>query len=1130
MFLKRLAIRGFKSFADQTVFEFTPGVAVIVGPNGSGKSNLVDAIAWVLGEQGAKTLRGGSMEDVIFAGTPKRPSLGRAEVSLTIDNSSQILPIEFAEVTISRTLTRAGDSTYALNGAPVRLLDVQELLSDSGIGRELHTIVGQGQLDDILAGRPEDRRAVVEEAAGLLKHRKRKEKAVRKLERVDADLERLQDVINELRRQIRPLERQAELAKRASEIEAELTDVRLKLWVLEYRSVAGEVDADAERRALAEVDRYAAAASSARARVDELEQALERATRDAAATLQQEYRLGGLRDRFEALRHFAVERRTHLDDLLAREPRADAPTPSEIEAARAAAAEAREILTRAQEDARRADDDRSAAATARDAAAYARETVVRLHGELATLRAAVDGAHEERARILERRGDLQSQIDRTAGDADEIRAELGRLEDEEAALGERLADAEARRDAAIAVQATIAGRAREIERRVDALRARRALVDEVSRSAGDDLNLEGIAGIGGRLAHELEVEQGYEIAVRAALGPLADAMVAHSREHATLAVEALKERGGRALFAVPGGASAPVPNGVRSILDVVRSSDAVVRDALAGVALAPSMHEALDLSAAHPSLTIVTVEGDVVAPRVIGGGEAELARDPRDELRALDTDIAEAEDEASAISQELASATGVLEAAVAAVEPLELETDALDVRLRTAAESLGRLEVTSQSLVREDTMLAGRLGEVAERAEADTERLRNAETRLQEATASGDDSDPAALAALERRAAEHSLRLGQATERERASAAALADLERRAVNAQAERDQYASNRARWQAQVQRAAAVAVAAGTLAARTAGWAEQARVTREGGDTHRAAIEAELAEVRRARREAETTLEEARQRAHETDLRRAERSHRLAGLETRVREEHGMAPGEALEAVTADPAEQEELAKRGTTLRRRLDLLGRVNPIAMEQHQGMVDRHAFLTEQVADLRASRRDLMSVVTEVDEKIEEIFSQAFADISREFEETFARLFPGGEGKLSLSNPNDLLNSGIEIEARPAGKKIKRVSLLSGGERALTAVALLFSVFRARPSPFYLLDEVEAALDDVNLHRFLGIAQEFKRTSQLLIVTHQKRTMQIADALYGISMGKSGTSQVICEKLGDTITEPVVVV
>ena len=380
------------------------------------------------------------------------------------------------------------------------------------------------------------------------------------------------------------------------------------------------------------------------------------------------------------------------------------------------------------------------------------------------------------------------------------------------------------------------------------------------------------------------------------------------------------------------------------------------------------------------------------------------------------------------------------------------------------------------------------------------------------------------LAEAERRAAQRSLRLGEATERERAAIATLESLRDRAHRIGEDRARWEAGRHGWQVGAQRAAEVATAARVTAERVETWVTQARAARTDGEGLRTRLEAELEQVRAKRRETETALDDARNRAHEVDLRRAERSHRLAALVQKLRDDHDMAPEEAAEAVSIEDLDVEETRRRANTLERRLGLLGRVNPIAMEQFQELKDRHAFLIEQVEDLKKSRRDLLSIVDEVDAKIVEIFGQAFADIAGEFSTVFDRLFPGGEGRLVLTDPDDLLNSGVEVEARPAGKRVKRVSLLSGGERSLVSVAILFSVFRARPSPFYLLDEVEAALDDVNLHRFLEIAREFRDSSQLLIVTHQKRTMEIADALYGISMAGNGVTKVICEKLDDPTT------
>jgi chromosome segregation protein len=1123
VFLRRLAIRGFKSFADRTVFDFTPGIAVIVGPNGSGKSNLVDAIAWVLGEQGAKTLRGGKMEDVIFAGTPSRPALGRAEVELTIDNSAGILPIDFVEVTVSRTLFRTGESEYAINGVPCRLLDIQELLSDSGIGRELHTIVGQGQLDDVLQGSPADRRAVVEEASGLLKHRKRKEKAIRKLDRVDADIERLMDVIGELRRQIRPLERQAEVAKRASEIEAELRELRLKLWVLDYSAVTSEEDADAERRAAAEVDEFVTRVAELSVRSDELEAALGAAARDAESTLSTEYRLAGLKDRFEALARFADERGRHLEDLIAREPRGEAPTDAEIEQAEAALTAARGARESADADARRAESDRAAVASAREEAARAREEIVHLHGERAALRAAVENAEQEKLRLNERRETVRANAERSAEGLAQVRAEMERLDAEETSLGARLDEAEARRDAQRAEAEQLAVRERDAERRAETLDTRRALLEEeIARTDDPARALAGMPGIAGRLLDAIRVRRGYERAVRAALGPVADAVLAGSRADALAAVERLKKMDTRGAIAVPGPAPSPVPAGVRSLLEVVEAqtehADAV-RALLSGVALAGSLAEAAEIAGAHPHIVVVTADGDLLRPAVVAGGAPADVRDPHGEMRALEQELAAARDALDALRREHAHAVAQLDVLVTECEQISERLNELDAQVAGATERLAQFERESHANGREEQVLAGRTTEVEERRATDSEHLQALEARLGRAVAGEPQMDVETMARIERAAAQRSLRLGEATERERAASASVEDLKRRAERVRADREKWETGKAAWQRGAMRASEVASSARAIAVRLERWVTEARDARAGGEERRRALETELAGVRASRREAETSLEDSRARAHETDLRRAERSHRIAALVQKLRDDYDLSPDEATEAVRAEPEEREDLARKAATLDRRLGLLGRVNPIAMEQYQSLVDRHAFLMSQVEDLRKSRRDLMSVVLEVDAKIVEVFGAAFADIAREFDEVFARLFPGGEGRLVLTEPDNLLDTGIDVEARPAGKRVKRVSLLSGGERSLVAVALLFSVFRARPSPFYLLDEVEPALDDVNLHRFLDIAAEFRERSQLLIVTHQKRTMEIADVMYGISMAGEGISKVISQKL-----------
>ncbi|MCA1833868.1 MAG: chromosome segregation protein SMC [Actinobacteria bacterium] len=1131
MFLKSLVIRGFKSFAEKTVLEFTPGVAVIVGPNGSGKSNLVDAIAWVLGEQGPKTLRGGKMEDVIFAGTPKKPSLGRAEVALTIDNSSHILPIDFAEVTISRTMFRGGESEYAINGSPCRLLDVQELLSDTGVGRELHTIVGQGQLDSILAARPEERRAYIEEAAGILKHRRRKERAVRKLERVDADVERLGDVVGELRRQIRPLEQQAELAKRAAEIETELKECRLRLWTVDFRALSSDEDVDRERWTAEEVQRLTAAVADAAAAEEGLEADVSSAAVAARDALSAEYRLAHVGEKLSGLGRLAEERRRHMEDLALRAPEGNAPSEEEIAELVQALARVQAERGAAEQDARAAETEWAEIAAAREEAARAHEEVVQLQGERAALRSAVEGATTERDRLQTQREALDVARSARATQIAEARAEVEGFDAEETEISEKLEAATAQLRSQKEEADRLLGRQRDLERALEGIRARQeALAGEVANSGDAAVNLladdEASAGLLGRLGDLVDVESGYERAAYAALQPFAGAVIAASRSDAIDAVRRLKSFGGRAMFVFPRDVASAVPGGVRSILEVVRPRGGaadIIRALLSRVALAENLDEAAALERRHAGLTIVTPDGDRVGPDFVSGGD--VAQAP---VRDLAGELREAAGKMEAIERERAHAmraatrsAEIVEELTRDVEPLEAAMNDLDARITGAAARLGDLERDEQVSAREAAVLSGRLTELEERLGHDGERLAAAEGHLARAAAEERATvDVAVLAASERRAAERALHLGGLVERERAISEQLARMRERVARIRQEREQWEASRGAREAAARRAADISRAALAAADRIGVWVEEARAARAARESESLRVGERLSQARATRREQEAALEQAREMAHASDLARAERSHRLAALVQRLREEHEMEPQAALDVVgEVSEEELEDLRKRAQTAERRLALLGRVNPIAMEQYQSLVDRHAFLTDQMNDLKKSRRDLTSVVTEVDQKIIEIFQAAYADVAREFEEIFVRLFPGGEGRLVLTEPDNLLESGVEVEARPGGKRVKRISLLSGGERALTAIALLSSIFKARPSPFYLLDEVEAALDDVNLHRFLTVVREFKEASQILVVTHQKRTMEVADALYGISMGADGVTRVICERL-----------
>ncbi|MHB8513550.1 MAG: chromosome segregation protein SMC [Actinomycetota bacterium] len=1123
MFLKSLSILGFKSFADKTVFEFTPGVAVIVGPNGSGKSNLSDAIAWVLGEQGPKTLRGGKMEDIIFAGTPKRGASGRAEVSLTIDNSAGILPIEFTEVTITRRIFRGGESEYQINGEACRLLDVQELLSDSGIGRELHTIVGQGQLDLVLQARPEERRAYIEEAAGILKYRRRKERASRKLERTDADVERLGDVIAELRRQIRPLEQQAEMAKRSAEIQAELAEVSLRVWAHDYIAITNEGDAQAEARLSAEADDLSVRVRELAARIESLEDSSSAIGSQAEEALSNEYRLSSVRERVSGLVRLGEERARHLQELATRAPEGQAPPPeliAEVEQELVVISAQRE---QAASEAHAAEAEWLSLTASQESAAKAREEFVHLQGERATLLASVETAEQERRRLAERRQFVarrrqarNEEIERTA---DELRVLDEREAQIEAALelSRSILDREKKE-----VEAASA-HARELEREADSLHAtKRVLSEEATRGTPKEL-IGLVPGLLEVLRESVKPKRGMEPAVMAALEPIANAIVARGAQDAIRAIERLRADGGRGTFLIPL-ASAEAPRGTRTVMECVVEAPDAVRAMLNGVLLASTLDEAWDLAQRHPAFAVVTTDGDRIASGVFVGGHPEaLGRNIFAEVADLESRLIEVEGKLDLARARAMNADRAEQEAARDVAALQAQSNEIDAELTGVADHLAELEREDHAAQREDAMMAGRMQEVEERLASDSEKLSALEARLTRTGASEIPTiDVGQLAAAERRASERSQALGGLTERERATTRRLEDLRQRARRVADEQELWERSREARLVASRKASAVAQAASLMSSRIEAWIEHARRARFSIEETRTKTSAELAEARRAQREMQARLDEVREASHRSDLARAERASRIATMADRLLAEHKLTPEQALQ--TAAPHESddlEDLRRRKGLLERKLGMIGRVNPIAMEQYQGLVDRHRFLTEQVADLKKSRRDLVKVIEEVDEKITEMFSAAFEDVRREFESVFQRLFPGGEGRVTLTDPSNLLESGVDVEARPGGKRVKRISLLSGGERSLTAIALLASIFRARPSPFYLMDEVEAALDDVNLHRFLGLVREFKVASQILIVTHQKRTMEVADCLYGISMGSDGTTRVLSQRIDE---------
>ncbi|MFD4278764.1 AAA family ATPase [Streptomyces cyaneofuscatus] len=1239
MHLKALTLRGFKSFASATTLRFEPGITCVVGPNGSGKSNVVDALSWVMGEQGAKSLRGGKMEDVIFAGTTGRPPLGRAEVSLTIDNSDGALPIEYAEVTITRIMFRNGGSEYQINGDTCRLLDIQELLSDSGIGREMHVIVGQGQLDSVLHADPMGRRAFIEEAAGVLKHRKRKEKALRKLDAMGANLARVQDLTDELRRQLKPLGRQAAVARRAAVIQADLRDARLRLLaddLVTLRDALRDEIAD-EAELKKRKDAAGAELKAALAREAELEGEVRRLAPRLQRAQQTWYELSQLAERVRGTVSLADARVRSATEAPGEERRGRDPEDLEREAARIREQEAEltaalEAAEHALEDtvAHRADLERELAAEERrlkDAAraiADRREGLARLNGQVNAARSRAASAQAEIDRLAASRDEAQERAVTAQEEYEQLKAEVEGLDADDEELTAR--HEEAKQALAVAQAAHSAAReeATAAERRRAAVAARHeALALGLRRKDGTGALLgarDRLTGLLGPAAELLTVRPGYEVPVAAALGAAADAVAVKDPATAADAIRLLREQdAGRAAMllgeAVPAEGARPghvpgqggehvqehvqdeaseaapgplpaqggAPGGTGSApggpdvlalphgrTETLTTTAPVVSDLVTGPAalmnavrrlvrdtvVVPTLEDAEALVAARPELTAVTGEGDVLSAHFAHGGSVG-APSLLEVQASVDEAAAELADlavrcEELAKAQRLAGERRTEQAAL--VEELGERRRAAEREKSGVAQQLGRLSGQARAAAGEAermTASAARAQEALERAMEEAEELAERLLVAQEAPVEEEPDtsvrDRLAADGANARQTEMEARLQARTHEERVkSLAGRADgLDRAARTEREARARAEQRRARLRHEAAVASAVASGARQLLAHVEVSLVRADQERTSAEAAKGERERELAAERGRGRDLKGELDKLTDSVHRGEVLGAEKRLRIEQLETKALEELGVEPAGLVSEYGPDqlvppspPAEGEELPedpehsrnrpkaylrteqeKRLRSAERAYQQLGKVNPLALEEFSALEERHQFLSEQLEDLKKTRADLLQVIKEVDERVEQVFTEAYRDTARQFEGVFARLFPGGEGRLILTDPDNMLTTGVDVEARPPGKKVKRLSLLSGGERSLTAVALLVSIFKARPSPFYVMDEVEAALDDTNLQRLIRIMEELQESSQLIVITHQKRTMEVADALYGVSMQGDGVSKVISQRL-----------
>jgi chromosome segregation protein len=1170
-----MTLKGFKSFASATTLRLEPGITCVVGPNGSGKSNVVDALTWVMGEQGAKSLRGGKMEDVIFAGTSGRAPLGRAEVSLTIDNSDGALPIDYTEVTISRILFRNGQSEYQINVEASRLLDIQELLSDSGIGREMHVIVGQGQLDAILMATPEERRGFIEEAAGVLKHRKRKEKALRKLDSMQANLARVQDLTVELRRQLRPLGKQAEVAKKAATIQADLRDAKLRLLADDFISMSKTLELEVadetalrEKRTSVETE-----LETVRRREEALDAQAAHESPLLVAAQETYYNLSSLREKFRGTQSLAQERSRFLNEE-AEEARTSGRDPEAIDAEAAALrmeeSELRaNVLTAQQslvhateklaiaEAALKSDEDTIAAAMR--AIADAREGTARQEGHIKSLQARLEAIAEEIERLIKSRNDAQARVDQAQREYASYELEIASADSGELGLDSQYEGAKSSLEGAKAKLNELVDAERGADRERNAVESKLEAMKLTSQNRdGASALLRDSRGVSilGSIAGLIEIDNGWESAAAAALGSLADAVVVQDLSSAVTALTTLRsENLGQAdvLVYEPGQAgNSNIPAGLTPLSAHIRSSSIgdLISSLLASTVVAENANAAEAILRSHPGVTVVTRDGDVISRgRARGGSKSSsslieikaLIDGLEGKLQEIIHTCDRLKFEISTATTEVASRQSDFDVALSKLNESDARIAALTEQLavsgqnmKSAMAEVERLNHSIEEATSAKSRDEGKIviaqnqlqqrGEVEEPDHSHTEDLRNVVSvaRTSEVEAR------LAVRTIEERVdsiAARALTLEQSAQSERdASERAIV---RRAARARAAVISQAVAEAAYEVLIHIERSIAKAA-TERARL----EESRASREG----------ETLTVRTRGRELTSELEQLTTSVHKDEIARAEQRLRIETLEAKTVEEFGIDTATLVNEYGPDkdvptfheteegeiiatemvPYRRDQQEKRLASAERSLNLLGKINPLALEEYTSLEERLKFLAEQLEDLKNTKKDLLDIVKEVDDRVQSIFMEAYVETAKHFEDIFSRLFPGGDGRLILTDPDNPLTTGVDVEARPPGKRVKRLSLLSGGEKSLTAVAMLVAIFKSRPSPFYVLDEVEAALDDVNLGRLLGVLEELRESSQLIIITHQKRTMEIADALYGVTMRGDGVTEVISQRLRES--------
>jgi chromosome segregation protein len=1165
--LESLTLKGFKSFADRSVVAVEPGVTAVVGPNGSGKSNISDAVLWVLGEQSAKALRGQAMEDVIFAGSSARQAVGVAEVDLVLDNSDHTIPLEFDQVTITRRMYRSGESEYLLNSTPCRLMDIHELLHDIGLGRDTHSIISQGQLDEVLNSKPEDRRTLIEEAAGVLKHKKRKERAVRKLTRMDAHLERVRDIVGEIDRQLRPLKRQAGRAQQHAEITGELKDLRLALAVDDLRTLQASWDAISKREKEqdAEIDLARYRLQEKERELEKFQALLEEKGLFVGDLSEQRRRLQSILERLNSGLLLLEEKGKNLVERLSdlRQKLHHSET---------------RVVTRAQELERlleeRSETDgrlkahyqllgelRREAEASRKGRIAADEVLTSLTGDVMRTRKALDDA---RTRVGELDQSLsasrleaqllQERLEATEQDRSETASTLTgrrtRLEQSEGALAHasnERASADAEVDKRVRV---LDSRRRDLDAaRGDLAEARAELrgleeVDRAFASAAPGLALamareKDLPGIVGPLAELIDVAPEHETLVERVLGSDLFALVVKDGSSARRVANALSDSSEGEVTVIPLTAPAPtVPADApgASLVSMVECDDSIrsaLHALLGDVRVVDTLAEAHE--AARPGIRLATRNGEVVWPhgkvtvgQFVSDGASVLARKRRvnelkDALDALENDLAEAEMAVSAAEEALVAGQQ---------EALELgqKQAALTGECDSIREDVGRLEQSLTHLDAEVDALDTRIADTRKRIEKEEPNRGSSEREI---------------ADLERELSEHEERSAEARERRDSAFREEAAINERLSSCQVEIATISEREIHIKRQIttitneiedlertieqsrqteealeilrERVAPVHDLYQALLEKAEHWAVKLKDRARFEQADSESLRTTIYDAQDAVRDVQSEIEQHTESMSELRVEKGQLEIQVNRAVERIVEELGTPLETALagEGLT----DRQEALDAVHRLEKRLENLGPVNPIAMQEYESLQGRREFLDDQMEDLVASRKALSKIIAAIDRKIRNRFLETFEQVDAHFQEIFAILFPGGSSSLTLTMPDDPENTGVEVSAQPPGKRLSKMSLLSGGEKSLTALALLFAVYRTRPCPFYILDEVEAALDDTNLRRFLGFVDSMRGMTQFLVVTHQRRTMEMADVLYGVSMQADGVSKVVSQRL-----------